>query len=236
MFIRSNGRRCVDLLRIQVSDSKKLEKQNEAYIMKIVFYLLAKKDGLRVKFLCNKFRYKEGILEVLKSQNYSHLWKGHVNIWSDVRNNITWCVGSGSEIEFWFDSWLGKCGPFIDLATAAGAIGMNRVTIVDTVNSNGNWQWSLFENLLPWEILFLIAAKKMSLAIKRAIVWNIWLHRNAIVFEKPLDDSRSILECSKDLVEFTGKAWVDHGMQTGLQGVCELDQLCGIHPHETGYW
>ncbi|KAK8544374.1 hypothetical protein V6N13_056156 [Hibiscus sabdariffa] len=34
-------------------------------------------------------------------------------VWNDVRNNIVWSIGSGTEIDFWWDTWIEDVGPLL---------------------------------------------------------------------------------------------------------------------------
>ncbi|KAE8676150.1 hypothetical protein F3Y22_tig00111621pilonHSYRG00099 [Hibiscus syriacus] len=49
------------------------------------------------------------------------------------------------------------------------------------------------------------------------IIWNIWLHRNSIVFNSPLTDCRSILERSRQLTDSFVRAWVMRPVYQSVQ-------------------
>ncbi|KAK8708285.1 hypothetical protein V6N13_059329 [Hibiscus sabdariffa] len=114
-------------------------------------------------------------------------------VWATIRDNIIWCVGNGEEIDFWFDSWLDDCGLLIGHVIAAGAISLQRITVAEMVNDQGEWDWPRFEGLLPIEILLRISAKKPPAHGAKV---------DLIVSE----DRRSISEMSKSLASATQQA------------------------------
>ncbi|XP_039025636.1 uncharacterized protein LOC120159019 [Hibiscus syriacus] len=86
--------------------------------------------------------------------NCCKLLKGLAIIWEDVRQFVSWCIGNGKEVDFWFDACLDDCGPLINYITLAGVVGMNRITIADMSDSDGGWHCSWFEQFLSLHILF----------------------------------------------------------------------------------
>ncbi|KAK8633981.1 hypothetical protein V6N13_014810 [Hibiscus sabdariffa] len=123
--------------------------------MKLAFNLLAKQDQLWVLFIRDKYNCPESSVEISNCWYTSKLWKGIVLVWSDVCSNISWCISNGKEVDFWFDSWLSDQGPLIDHTIAAGAIGVQRATVVDMLDANGEWRWNLFQQL--WLIPVLLS-------------------------------------------------------------------------------
>ncbi|KAK8683534.1 hypothetical protein V6N13_039593 [Hibiscus sabdariffa] len=43
--------------------------------------------------------------------NSSRLWKGLCVIWEDMKRNITYQLGNGTDVRFWTDVWLRDVGP-----------------------------------------------------------------------------------------------------------------------------
>ncbi|KAE8673212.1 hypothetical protein F3Y22_tig00111806pilonHSYRG00082 [Hibiscus syriacus] len=270
-----------------------------------------------------------------------HIMEGFGLWWADVRQNVTWCVGNGHDVDFWFDDWLDGYGPMINHVVAAGAVGMQRVTVAHMTDDHGNWRWALFEHLLPLPVLMRLAATmgpkqhfradsigwkpsnhrrhsiklrervlvsaerkrrhftmdsscplcaapiedvdhmlrqcppfkaiwsalvipdKLSLFLNMsirewivcnlgmphdiihpienwelrfgAIVWNMWLQRNSIVFDNPLEDNRPVLERTKAWLDVMQRARV-HGAAPKNAVSCSTRGPVRWKPPPTGWF
>ncbi|KAK8577921.1 hypothetical protein V6N13_076597 [Hibiscus sabdariffa] len=82
--------------------------------MKLVFHLSVRKIDLSVHFIRAKYKCVEGVPSSLRNTNCSRLWKGLSIVWNDVRTNPIWTIGSGKDVDFWYDSWINDIGLLID--------------------------------------------------------------------------------------------------------------------------
>ncbi|KAF7812131.1 ribonuclease H [Senna tora] len=163
-----------------------IKEQNKAFMVKLGWGLMEKKDTLWARVL--RAKYKSGndmVPAILKPQNSSRLWKGIANSWKHVEEGTIWRVGDGRRVRFWADPWLpnGKCPMSYTL---------------------GEWDWSRFGFLLLDRVCDMIAA------IVPLLVWVLppgagWLKFNVDVMVK---DSLRIAPCGGVLRDCAGKGFV----------------------------
>ncbi|KAK8704368.1 hypothetical protein V6N13_047995 [Hibiscus sabdariffa] len=79
-----------------------------------------------------------------------------IGVGEDVRQGIIWNLGDGSTVGFWYDPWLTDVGPSI--ALVSNSLSILSCSIAAMVSDNGERRWSLFESLLPVNVLLRIAA------------------------------------------------------------------------------
>lgn len=96
------------------SGIRSIHKQNQAFLMKLGFVMVAK----WVQVLTHKYKWSA------LSRNYkltgptTHLWRNVSHLWTDLRVGIKWSIGSGRNVRFWEDYWLGDSGLLKILAFA----------------------------------------------------------------------------------------------------------------------
>lgn len=61
-----------------------LKEQNKAYMMKLEWGLINRRDGLWVKFIRNKYKCREDLLPKLIERQGSNTWQGINNSWKEV--------------------------------------------------------------------------------------------------------------------------------------------------------
>ncbi|KAK8691523.1 hypothetical protein V6N13_075033 [Hibiscus sabdariffa] len=110
--------------------------QNDDFLMKIGYNILACKDALWVKFLRVKYKCVDRVPIVLHDSQCSRLWKGLGFIWEDVKNN---CMASKN-------AFLGDG------------------SVVSFVTNSGEWRWSDLEQALPIHVLLHLATIKFPLS------------------------------------------------------------------------
>ncbi|XP_026458463.1 uncharacterized protein LOC113358973 [Papaver somniferum] len=57
------------------------------------------------QFFNAKFKDKYGLW--ITSWKQSSIWKGLKWAWNYLKEDVRWCVGNGSNISVWFDTWVG---------------------------------------------------------------------------------------------------------------------------------
>ncbi|KAL9453332.1 hypothetical protein AB3S75_009020 [Citrus x aurantiifolia] len=78
--------------------------------------------------------------------------------WAATMHGARWSVCNGGRVRFWFDCWVTKHEPLINLAILP--IPHERINnpVSEYVTENGGWNWPSFEHLLPNFILMQIAS------------------------------------------------------------------------------
>ncbi|XP_061337781.1 uncharacterized protein LOC133284729, partial [Gastrolobium bilobum] len=85
-----------------------LRLQNEAYIHKLAWKVLTKKDDLWVKILVAKYGRGQDLRRGIKAKSYdSKLWRDLAKCWSNFLAGLRWEIADGSEVKLWTDNWLG---------------------------------------------------------------------------------------------------------------------------------
>ncbi|KAL4369464.1 hypothetical protein GQ457_05G026030 [Hibiscus cannabinus] len=127
-----------------------------------------------VRFLRSKFKCTEGAPNILRNTNCSRLWQGLSVVWENVRNNVNWSFVHGYNFYFWCDSRIGTICSLINYVTPSIASRLMAVSMAEMVTANGEWN-----------------------------CMNLWLCKNSIVFDKPWEETGSIMERSHFLVEIS---------------------------------
>ncbi|KAK8685202.1 hypothetical protein V6N13_041208 [Hibiscus sabdariffa] len=104
----------------------------------------------------------------------SRLWRGLEVIWNNVRNNLTWNVGDGQSISFWHDTWVPGYDPLSNYFSADLATSLPSACLANMVTNSSEWNWNLFQHLLPLPILLRIASIKspFSLLMANSMGWK----------------------------------------------------------------
>ncbi|KAI9127446.1 hypothetical protein K1719_002005 [Acacia pycnantha] len=130
---------------------------NDALVGKIVWNLLAKPKGLCSQILKTKYgRRANWLAECIVKQHDSRLWKNVARLWPEVIKGIGWEVRDGRSVKFWEDRWLNevdKLGHYF-----VGELGVlnSTLTVSQTLNREGNWNWAWLEGILPQEVTQLL--------------------------------------------------------------------------------
>ncbi|KAI9071346.1 hypothetical protein K1719_046691 [Acacia pycnantha] len=136
---------------------RRLKGMNDALVGKIVWNLLAKPKGLCSQILKAKYgRGANWLAECIVRQHDSCLWKNVARLWPEVIKGIGWKVRDGRSVKFWEDRWLNgvdKLGNYF-----VGELEMlnSTLTVSQTLNREGNWNWAWLEWVLPHEVTQLL--------------------------------------------------------------------------------
>ncbi|XP_026450605.1 uncharacterized protein LOC113350687 [Papaver somniferum] len=76
---------------------------NKALLMKMMWKLLTSEVDW-AKFFTAKYKNKNGVW--CTQWKLSSIWPGLKWAWMELKNNIRWCIGDGSKISVWFDTWI----------------------------------------------------------------------------------------------------------------------------------
>jgi mannosylglycoprotein endo-beta-mannosidase len=129
---------------------RKLETMNRACLLKLVWKF---KDG-GDEFWCKVLRSKYGTDMVNGSTNnratHSSLWRAMNGLHSYVDSYSYWSIGNGRSINAWNQAWI-EAGMCVEDMVAIPD-NLRGVKVVDLVNGEGNWNWSLLDNWMPEDI------------------------------------------------------------------------------------
>lgn len=135
---------------------KKIDCQNDAFLMKIDYNLIRKPEQLWVQVIGSKYKWKGKAPIVVQVGNASQLWKCICRIWSKVWEN----VGKGLDSDFWRDTWVKEWGPLINVCTQPEIIPIEHVSVMEMVLPSGDWKWELIKDMLPPPVVSCIASYK----------------------------------------------------------------------------
>lgn len=96
---------------------RSLRLENAAYLMKLQWEVMIKREALWVQVL--RFKYGCGNLLVPNMKcgtRVSHLWRGIYNNWHLVENGVSWIINDGQTVKFWQDSWVPEISALSDHA------------------------------------------------------------------------------------------------------------------------
>ncbi|CAN0899341.1 Putative ribonuclease H protein At1g65750 [Linum grandiflorum] len=122
---------------------------NMAFLMKVEWGLLTRRDELWAKVLLSKYlrNTPDGYVPT-RQKGFSAVWRG-IKRAGPIRNNGTqWAIRSGSQIKFWTDRWLDSGTILIDHALDFQGVSIAS-TVADFVLDNGVWNSSLVFSCLP---------------------------------------------------------------------------------------
>ncbi|KAF7812112.1 ribonuclease H [Senna tora] len=123
-----------------------IKEQNKAFMVKLGWGLMEKKDALWARVLRAKYKCGNDLVPTIsKPQNSSRLWKGIANSWKHMEEGTIWHIGDGRRVRFWADPWLpnGNC----PMSYALGSIDSDSWNLV-TVDFVTSSMWVLVIELL----------------------------------------------------------------------------------------
>lgn len=133
--------------------------RNSTFLMKLGFGLISNCDLLWAQMLLGKYRCRSfANAAVTNGQRVSRLWRAVVQLKDEVVLGLKWVVGSGTNIHFWSDAWVGELGPLANLATCPIFYEEREITVREMCKDNGEWNWGMFEGKLPTSVLIQIAS------------------------------------------------------------------------------
>ncbi|KAH9705279.1 putative ribonuclease H protein [Citrus sinensis] len=143
---------------------KRIDAMNNALLIKIGWSLITSSDSLWVKVLRSKYGIEDqAVPQSLNTKSGSYMWKAIGIIWDKVLQGIRWNLGDGRKVKFWWDCWALKDKRLIFYAQQPLPEELINSTVSDCVNGDGSWNWGLFANLLPDNVILRIAPIKPPL-------------------------------------------------------------------------
>ena len=121
---------------------KNIERWNEAAIMKLLWNLSSKKDGLWVKW-CNVYKLKRRSLWAIDIANdCTWSWRKMMQLRQFTRPFIKSIIGDGSGTFLWHDNWhpLGPLHPLYGDRVIYDAASNHKALVADFITENG-WRW-----------------------------------------------------------------------------------------------
>ncbi|KAE8680959.1 hypothetical protein F3Y22_tig00111358pilonHSYRG00126 [Hibiscus syriacus] len=145
--------------------------------MKLVFNIITKSDQLRAQVLKTKYKWNDVIPQDIVRSKSSRLWKGINLVRGEVRDSLVWMIGNGESIDFWREPWIGDIGTLEAQVTDQGRRAtLPAIMVVEMVDENGDWKWTLINRLLPQHIILRLMAtmnlKKVQELDKPVWKWN----------------------------------------------------------------
>ncbi|CAN1756343.1 Putative ribonuclease H protein At1g65750, partial [Linum perenne] len=129
---------------------------NKAFLMKIVWGLIARPDELWAKVILNKYLDTTGHGFILKRKiGYSAVWRGILNAWNDTLKGVQWSIQDGTRTRFWSDVLLDSDITLIDHALDSKGINPS-ASVLYFCSSNGVWDIRKLESCLPIDIVLQI--------------------------------------------------------------------------------
>lgn len=129
-----------------------LESQNKAFMMKLIFKIHSQPSSLWVRVLKQKYAIWS-FKDIPTRARMSYFWRNLLKSWDEASLHIKWNVSVDSQIKFWDDFWVGEHGPLKYLSFSPIRSQDVSKPISDYANNDGSWRWSLFQHLLPTDVL-----------------------------------------------------------------------------------
>ena len=130
---------------------------NEAFLMKLAWGLINRRETLWVKVMRAKYSCtNETIPCVNRKLHYSNAWKGITTVWSQVKNNLIWRVRDGRHVKFWEDHWIPGIHCLHDFASTNLLQVDGQASMREFVNDEGNWDRNYLQHVLSSDFIELL--------------------------------------------------------------------------------
>lgn len=127
--------------------------QNAAFMMKLGWGVIRKRDALWVQFMRDKYKCGDNVIpKVIKRRNSSQAWKGIYSNRDKVCQGINYRLDNGRSALFWKDIWIPHMEPLVNPASSPVTDDMLRWKVADVLLNEGNWECDKFVQLLPRDI------------------------------------------------------------------------------------
>lgn len=124
--------------------------QNDAFMMKLAWGLISKRDDLWVRFLREKYLCGSDLMPHINMKKPgSQVWLGIKRVWNNVRDSTRWKLGNGSSIRFWKDHWLPGMDKLLDLVVMEVPTSLLDMNIISFISASGTWIADMFAPYLP---------------------------------------------------------------------------------------
>ncbi|XP_028802470.1 uncharacterized protein LOC114757563 [Neltuma alba] len=129
-------------------------KQNKAFMMKLGWGLVNRRETLWVKLIREKYKCSNDILPTIgRKKVESQAWKGVRQTWALTEKGIGWKLGDGSRIRFWEDCWIPNHEKLLQFAIREVPESMREELVTTYVSDSGTCEWQKFAEFLPNTIL-----------------------------------------------------------------------------------
>ncbi|XP_026417116.1 uncharacterized protein LOC113312588 [Papaver somniferum] len=116
---------------------RRLEVINRVLLMKMMWKILNSKEECALLF---KSKYKDKNGQFTSTWKISSVWPRLKWVWNALKDDVRWCVGDGTNISMWFDTWIGETSL------------INQIGEIPFVKENINMKVSELLNVTSWEI------------------------------------------------------------------------------------
>lgn len=117
--------------------------ENLALLAKVGWEILSDKQSLACEVIKNQY-----LLDSPAVATASSTWRGVLKCRGLLRAGSKWLIGSGTNINFWNDWWVGS-GPLITVITPDLDPNLAALTVADVLSEDKLWDLSLVQHLLP---------------------------------------------------------------------------------------
>lgn len=124
--------------------------------------------------LVHKYEKDPSVRPAFKtSSGHSRLWKVLCDIWPSIQPHVKWVVHNAQKTLFWEDDWCRFIGPLQALATSTIPASQRGKQVCEFTSTQGDWDWSEFQHLLPVSAVLRIAASpRPQGAVPDQPCWN----------------------------------------------------------------
>ncbi|KAA3485398.1 Retrovirus-related Pol polyprotein LINE-1 [Gossypium australe] len=116
---------------------EKVRGKLQSWEAKGLFIAVTDKEALWVWVIRAKYRMEGILLNSIRRDRSSFLWKSLTKIWSLLRENLCWSVGNGCQIRCWEDVWIPSVGQLIKFIPATVNFDSG-YCLKDMVNEDGS--------------------------------------------------------------------------------------------------
>ncbi|KAF7844787.1 ribonuclease H [Senna tora] len=133
---------------------RSLEAMNKAFIYKLLWQMLNKKNSLWVKVISSKYKIALKPHPSMESKSSdSRMWKELCKLWHEFYNNINWEIGNGSKTKFRKDIWALENESIINQTSGNFNIENSDALVSDFVNPVSLWDMDKLAEAIPCEII-----------------------------------------------------------------------------------
>ena len=125
---------------------------NNALLMKIGWNMLTSPHSLWIRVLRSKYRLNlDFIPSTLENKCSSYLWTS-IRMWKYVLQGTRWSIGTGTKVNFLHQCQVSEELIISNHTTIQIPDDLKNKCVVDFVDDEGNWNWSIFGHFLPNQI------------------------------------------------------------------------------------
>ncbi|KAK8508692.1 hypothetical protein V6N11_037646 [Hibiscus sabdariffa] len=139
---------------------------------KLAYTLTHCPDALWVQALRQKYKL-QGLCPLSIARNCcSPFWRALSNVWDSVRDNVSWIVGNGMDVNVWNDTWVPSLGP-LRLWLRSSPLVVASLTFDDLLLHDRQWDVNrLSGSLLPEAIPFVVGIPPPLVGTCDVLSWN----------------------------------------------------------------